>query len=500
MEDGQGEEARFAPTQPADSRHSLKWVVHLGVPLLLSLAGLVVALLLVYSFNVNDYDYSVFANMLWNFANGNGWLTSLYAGEARELFLADHLAWLIPVLSPFFVLFPSPYTLSVVHSLSFAATFFLVPFFVREVWKQRGRDDYLPAALFLLLLLAVSRGFCGAWAYQTHMTTLVMPFLLASLIALHRKALLWAVLFCLLTVLAQERASVALFGVGFYAALVTQHRRLGVALCVFSSLYFFAAVKLVIPFFAGGDYLYTSTVQPFHAVDKKVFYLLLFFASWLFLPLLGKRAWLASACALPIVSLNLLSDRKVMYAFSLHYQDLPSVFFLAAATFGLLRLWETRWLQGLSRRGAALLAGVGLLISCVDSYTSDNPKMPLRFLAHWRPSPELFALNATLGTYSQLPPEVKVYASSGIGPRFTMRKHRYVLTPQTASENLHSSMVFIAPKQNMFPFREHTEEMVALLLSNPSWVLTQQTPELLVFASADLLKEPEALPADRGPK
>ena len=460
----------------------LKWTVHLVVPLLLALTSFAAAWLKVYSFKVYDYDYTVFANMLWNFANGNGWLTSLYAGQPRELFLADHLAWLIPVLSPFFVLFPSPYTLSVLHSLSFAATFFLVPFFVREVWKQRGREDYLPAALFLLLALSFSRGFYGAWAYQTHMTTLVMPFLLASLIALHRKALLWAVLFCLLTVLAQERASVALFGVGLYAALVTQHRRLGVVLCVFSSLYFFAAVKLVIPFFAGGGYLYTSTVQPFHAVDKKVFYLLLFFASWYFLPLLGKRAWLASLCALPIVSLNLLSSRDVMYQFTLHYQDLPSVFFLAAATFGLLRLWETGWLQKLPRKGPAFLACACLLLSFAD-----NKRLPIRQLGSWRPNPHIARLNATLSEYSQLPPEIKVYAPVAIGPRFSMRKHRYPLNSQTASQHFSSSMVFVAPKHELSP--KEQEENVALLLSNPSLVLTQQTPELLVFASADLLKE-----------
>ena len=496
------EEVKFARADsdnaaPEDSVRKLKWLVHLVVPLLLSLAGLGLALLLVYSFNVNDYDYSVFSNMLWQFANGNGWHTSIYAGEVREFFLADHLAWLVPLLSPFFILFPSPYTLVVVHSLSFAATFFLVPLFVKEVWKQRGREDYVLPALFLLLLLAVSRGFCGAWAYPTHMTTLVMPFLLACLIALHRKALVWAVVFFLLAALGQERVSVALFGVGMYAAFITQNRRLGLALCAFSTLYFFAAVKLLIPFFSGGDYLYTDTLRLFHGVDRKALYLLLLFASWLFLPLVGKRAWLVTCCAAPIVSLNLLSDRKVMYAFSLHYQDLPSVFFLAAASFGLLHLLETGWLRKLPRKGLLLLACAGLFVSCADSYASDNKKMPLRFLAKWRPNASLSQLNAALSTYAGLPPEIRVYASSGIGPRFNMRKHRYVLTLQAAGQAFNSSMVFVAPGQNMYPHEAQKEEVVALLLSNPSLVLTQQTSELMVFSSADLCQEGKLCPAMR---
>jgi uncharacterized membrane protein len=133
------------------------------VPLLLSVATLVGALLRVYSFAAHGMDDGLFSNLLWNFANGNSWRMPLYAGEAREFFLADHLALLVPLFAPVFILFPSHYTLSVLHSLAFAATFFLVPVFVREVWKQHGRDDHLPTALFLLLTLSFFKGFCGAW-------------------------------------------------------------------------------------------------------------------------------------------------------------------------------------------------------------------------------------------------------------------------------------------------------------------------------------------------
>ena len=471
----------------------LKLFVHLIVPLLLSLTALAGALLKVYGFDPNDWDYGIFSNLLWNFAHGNGWRMSLYEGQARVLFLADHLALLVPLLAPFFILFPSPYTFSVLHGLAFSAVFFLVPFFVREVWKHGGRDDYLPAALFLMLALLNFPGFWRAWSYQSHMTTLVMPFLLASLIALHRKSLVWAVLFCLIVTLAQERASVALFGVGMYALFITKNHRLGLALCIFSTVYFFAAIKLAIPFFSGQGYLYSDAIQPFHDLDRKAWFLSMLFLFWFFLPLIGKRAFLAACCALPLLGLGLVSNREPMYSlFWAHYNDLPSIFFLAAATFGVLRLSEEKWFQQIPRAVVTLLACACLLISFAYFVSIGTSRlMPVSFLATWRPDPAIAQLNADLAAYSRLHPDVKVYASSGIGPRLSMRKHRYVLTLEAAEKHFNASMVFIAPNKGMYPYRSR-EEIVSLLrflASNQSLRLTKQTSDLLVFTSTDLLTD-----------
>ncbi|MCL2178602.1 MAG: DUF2079 domain-containing protein [Proteobacteria bacterium] len=468
--------------------------VHVGAPLLLSLIGLVGALLRVYVFQVNDGDYGIFSNLLWNFANGNGWRMSLYEGEPRVLFLADHLAWIAAPLSPVFLLFPSHYTLSVLHSLAFAATFFLTPVFVREVWKQNGRDDYLPPALFLLLTLALFRGFCGAWAFQSHMTTLVMPFLLAALVALHRRAFIWAVLFCFVVALAQERAAVAVFGVGMYAWLVTQNRRLGFVLCLLSAAYFFAAVKYIIPFFAGGgDYIYSGSIRPFYELHAKALFLFAFVAFWFFLPWVGRRAFWAGCSALPLLGLGLVSERQAMYGFAHQYQDLPTVFFLAASTFGLLHLLQTTWFARFSRRTVVSLACLCLLVSFVDSYTVSSRRMPLRFLRTcWPLESEIPRLNEALSSHFPLPPEVKIYASTGIGPRLSLHKYRYYLTPAMAGQHFDSSMVFVAPMHDMYPYQNQKSEILDLLSSNPSLKLSKQSPELLVFTSVDLLNEPTA--------
>jgi hypothetical protein len=89
--------------------------------------------------------------------------------------------------------------------------------------------------------------------------------------------------------------------------------------------------------------------------------------------------------------------------------------------------------------------------------------------------------------YSQLPPEIKVYAPGGTGVCFSMRKHRHSLTQQTATQHFSSSMVFVSPKYDPQSHLKEQEKNVALLLSNPSLVLTVQSSVLLVFTSNDLL-------------
>lgn len=459
--------------------------VHIAAPLLLSLIGLAAALIKVYEFDPNDWDYGIFSNLLWNFANGNGWLMSLYDGRDQAFFLADHLALLTPIFAPLFYFFPSPYTLSVLHSAAFAATFFLAPIYVKAVWNEAGRKNYLWPALFLLLSLSLFRGFAAAWSYQSHMTTLVTPVLLCALIALHYRATLWVIMLSLTVALAQERASVAVFGIGMYAYFIIDNKKLGISLCAFSVAYFFLAVKIIIPSFSSGDYGYSSAINPAHELDEKFEFLYEFYSFWFFLPLIGKRAFLVSLCAFPVLGLGLVSERSAMYGYWHHYQDLPSVFFFAASAFGLLRLTDVTLFDKIPKKVIVFLAFV-----CLYS-TYDNSKryIPARYLVNWQLNPETVRLNKEINAYSNLPPDIKVYTSSGIGPRFTMRKHRYVISPQVAAQKFSSSMIFIAPTRDMFPFNGKTDELLTQLKTNSSLSLTKHTPELLVFKSKDLLKD-----------
>lgn len=464
--------------------------VHFAVPAMLSVCFLLVGLLNIYRFySVNDLDYGLFSNLLWNLANGNGWRVSLYIGQDRLNFLADHLSLLAPFVSVVFKFFPSAYTLSVLHHIAFAAVFFLTPFLVRVIWQEeKGKGSYLLPACIALAILVLNRGFLGAWLFQSHMTTLSMPFILGALIALHKKSWWIALLLCIPAILAQERGALAVFGVGMYALLVLRQKKLGAAVCCFAGMYFVAAVVVIIPMFQSAGYMYASMLDPFYEPLTKITYVLLLAVSWLLLPLLGRRAFLAALCITPELGVALMSNRDHMFTLIYQYQDMASMFLLAASTHGLVLLSNIQGITKYMRRALLFLGPIIIIVAVAMS----GPAKISRFLEEtFFISPEIVALNKKLDTYNKdIPADVHVYATSIIGPRLSLRKHRYHITLARAQEGFANSIVFMSPYLDIVKRRkelvQNRLELQAALDNNPDLQLIAQDDLLRVYASKDI--------------
>lgn len=472
----------FAASTTAPEKNFLWWTVHCILPLALFLMGLLAAWYRIYTFNADDGDYGIFTNLLWNLAHGNGWQVSIYHGEVRYNFLADHFALIAPLFAPFFALFPSPFTLSVIHSVAIGAVYFLVPVLVKHIWQENGKQDYVKAALFILLALYFFKGFASAWRYQTHMTTLVTPFLLSSLIALHKRKLGWAVLFCVLVAFAQERAVVAVFGVGMYAFFITGQKRLGALLCLFSAMYFFAIVKVIIPSFYYGleGYIYNRHIRPFDDIQKKLQFLLNTYAYWFFLPLLGRKAFLSSLCAMPVIAIGLVSNRDSMYAFIHQYQDMPSIFLVAAAAQGVFWLLQQPWMRKIPAIGVTLLA---ILCLFVSAKVSRHPSS-WQHLVRWNIDSKTQQLHEELKPFLNLPENLTVYTLGKPGPYLSLRDKRRRFTPERAVEPFTESVVVIAVDPDQYPFS--LEQIQPPLDNNPSLRALFASDVLRVYASTDV--------------
>ncbi|WP_027187787.1 DUF2079 domain-containing protein [Desulfovibrio cuneatus] len=457
-------------------------VVHIAFPLCLSFFFFVGSLYRLYSFRVHDGDYGIFTNILWNFANGNGWRCSLYEGEVRVNFLADHFAMLVAPLSPLFKLFPSLYTLSVLHSLAFSVSFFLVPFLVKEIWRAGGRKDYLPSALFLMSLLAFYKPFIASWLFQAHMTTLVVPFAFATLLLLHKQRLFWAAVCAVIVALAQERAVVAVFGLGMYAFGITRNRRLGAALCIASAAYFFAIVKFIIPsFYQGqGAYYYNSFIRPFSMLGEKLLFCFSLLYKLFFLPVLGKNALWACACALPVLGIALVSSRDVMLGFAYHYQDLPSVFLFTAAVHGLLWLQAQAFFKRLRPQAVLLAVIVCMAIAGQNTWRAS----PFKVVLGIRPDAAVTQLHAELAPFLHLPEHIHVYSDCFIGPQLSLRKYRFQIVPWNVEQTFTSSIVLVGTHQ--VPFDKY-RDAIAKVGVNKSLTLVKQTDVLSIYLSNDLL-------------
>ncbi|SBV97490.1 membrane hypothetical protein [uncultured delta proteobacterium] len=456
--------------------------VHIGLPCIFAGIIITASVYCVYAF-LMPFDFGLFTNIIWNFAQGDGWHASFYEGQVRVNFLADHIALYIPFLSLPMRLFPSPYTLAVIHGIAVSSVYFLLPLLVREIWREAGRNDYLKAALFLLFALFVNKAFNSAWRYPAHMTTLSMPFILAAMIALHRKSLVFAAIWCICLIMAQERAAVAVFGVGMYAAAITGNIRFGAALCFLSTGYFFAVVKIISPSFYGeqGSYLYASMIDPFFDIKDKLVYVINLFFYLFFLPLAGRRALTAASCAGPVIALALISSRPYMYTIGSHYNDLQSMFLIAASAHGLLWLTAKPWFARLPRYAVCLLA-----LACL-AYSAKYARhtLPVQHFARMDAPEFVQPLDAAIKTYADIPPEVTAFITDRLEARFAPRKKVMELSYARAGRPFSSSMVFFSDRAYT-KYTVPVAEFIATLDKNPTLRLVSATEFLRVYASKDL--------------
>lgn len=402
--------------------------VHYGIPLALTFACVIASLADLYAFRVNDWDFSYFSVLPWNLGNGYGWHVPFHELDSGIPFYAHHWQPFALFLVPFLTLFDSPYTLSVLHGLALGTWFFLLPIFIRQVYGEDGRKDYLKTALFWELVLFVYLPFLGAWRYQTHLTTLVSPAIFLAVLSLHRRRFGWACFWCILLACGQERSSVAVFSIGMYAFLLLKQYRLGFSLCFASAAYFIGVVKVLFPFLRGGEsYAFSGAIHPFYEIPQKIYFLFQYILCTFCLPLAGKRAFLTALCSLPVLGIGLVSNRGSMYAFAHHYQDISAPFFLMAGVYGLLWIQKLPLWRRFSRK--AVLCCCVLLIAL--SFTFGRFSHPLVHLGFVVTDPRL-------DQYTTLHDELKrlldtsqgkmLFVQSGIGPLVSLRENRYSLS------------------------------------------------------------------------
>lgn len=465
--------------------------VHWGLPLCVTALFCAASYVQVRLFAVNDYDYGIYLNLLWNIANGHGWDTSLYRDLLGFSMLGDHFVPGAAVFAPLARLWESPYVLSQLHGVMFGATFFLLPHLVRAIWEheQADPDDpqgYLAPALFFSLMLFFMRPFLMAWRYQSHMGSLVAPLVLVAVLALYRDKRGWFWAAIVMMLFAQERASLFVCGVGIYATLVLRRYRLGGFLVVFSSLWFLAVVKVVIPWFQGGarSYLYAQTIAPLYGLGDKVRYTGTLIWYNFLLPLCGRRAMLAALAGLPLLSLNLVSRRETMYSFTHHYSDALALFLLLASIHGFIWLRDLARAKGLAPRWLVGGCVVVLCAAFIHTKWVTPPGLAWRLLQKDNVA-MLNALHADLAPFAAVDDDIEVFTHLGLGPRFSLRSQRRVITPERAAMPLRNALVVASPVVGQW-----TTDYAGItrnLEANPTMIPVVRTPHLCVYASEDVI-------------
>ena|GEM_PF-1024434 len=475
-------------------------VLYWWLPLAYTLCFCACSTLQVFFFDVNDWDFSYFLTQPWRIAQGWDAAVPFADSVSVDVFWAHHLTGLGFLLAPLFRIFPSPYTLALLHACACGLTAFALPRLVRQIYADfapaQDRESRLRwSALCLLVIFFFFQPYLGAFRYATHYTTLVSPLTFWAVLWLHQRRMTRFWLCCCVICLAQERAVVTVCCLGMYAFLLLGERRLGVALCALSCLLFFGAVKVALPWLrewagcADTGYAFQNGLAPLAMLPEKGRFLAVCLLCTLGLPLCGRRAAAAALCALPLLAMALVSNREGMFDFWHHYHDIAAVFLLCAMAYGLLRLQER-----LPARHWKRLFALGTLVYCVahvaSPYQASQPVVRSAMLLTLPHADELRRLNDDIRVFDNLPEHVALYVQSGLGPRLSLHKNRYLACATAIKQAAaHVSLMALSPLCGQYELGGSYAEIAAMADAAPGLTLLADTGRLRIYASERLCAE-----------
>lgn len=191
--------------------------------------------------NSTSRDLSVYQQILWNTAHGRPFETTLL--ESNRVHLAEHVALLLPLLSPAYAVFPDVRPLFVVQSLTLALGSVPIYLFARRLIGGFALPTLLVASYFALPVLTDI-----ALDNVYPVTQSALPVGLAGYFFLTRRYRPGVAL-ALLAMLMEEEAGLAVAGLGLLLLLRPGTRRLGAALAAYAAVWLALVTLVVMPRF-----------------------------------------------------------------------------------------------------------------------------------------------------------------------------------------------------------------------------------------------------------
>lgn len=388
------------------------------------------------------------------------------------------------------------------HGAASGSLAFILPRLVRQIYQDSDPEDgdrWLWTACILLAFFFVFRPVLTPWSRQTHYTTLVTPFLALAVLFLHQKLWWPLVICCVIICSGQERASISLFSLGMYAALLLNNRRVAISLCLASVLWFFTVTQLWLPWMREladlqHGYAFEKFLAPASHIKEKLRYVWSLFLYTCFLPLCGKRALLCFFCVMPFVALMVASNYQMMWSFTGQYEDLPGIFILLSCGYG-LRFWQQKLRPAIFKKCFLFLCPVVVVLILATQTGYYNPLMTsIRLLT----SPERDAaalLRDDLARLPRLPDTLLIWVQSGLGPHLFYPKERYTADISRLPTVMENTLILLSPLVGTFRLtgratggRDPQAYATARTFfdAHPDLLLLKDTGVLVIYGSRDL--------------
>ena len=418
----------WQPSPPPPSRTPV--LTALVVLLVLAAGGLLAAYprMLHFSFVFSAYDVGMHLQALWKFSRLDGLLNTI-----RGLpYWGDHLWIAYALLAPVYNIWPTATVLYAYQGLGLAAGGL-------AVWGIARRRLASPvAALVPVVLYLCYPGLIYTAQENFHPEAIGSTWLLVVLWAQEtgRRRLFWlAVALALAT-----KEDIALYLIGFAAWIFLRgDRRRAVVLAGVCAVYFFIAMKVLLPAFNGVGFFRASGGYWFSALAANVmnpsWYAEVFARpvarayAWdlvwpvAFLPLLSPVTLFLLAVPAFIVN-NLAGGYLVSVHYHYMYGIIPGVFMATVEALATLEGLARRWLHPTWLRRAVGTIVLGLVLVPALRMQVGKPQREVSYLfmaSHLRPydSEKVRFLHATI---ARIGPEAKVAASHNLVPFLADRR------------------------------------------------------------------------------
>ncbi|MEW6096628.1 MAG: DUF2079 domain-containing protein [bacterium] len=190
-------------------------------------------------------DLGMFTHVMWNTINGKILYFQIYGKGIN--FLGEHMSPILFVLVPFYWLYPDPRTLLFIQTVLISLGAIPVYLIAMNLLKER-----FAALCFVIAYLCYP--FTGRVnLFEFHEVCFVIPFLLFCFYFLQRRNYKLYYLFMILSLSVKEEISIAIFMIGLFAFLGMKERKLGLITMIISIMWAFVSIKILIPFFRGGE-------------------------------------------------------------------------------------------------------------------------------------------------------------------------------------------------------------------------------------------------------
>jgi uncharacterized membrane protein len=384
------------------------------------------------TFRTHAMDLGYYVQVVWALGHG---LTP-YETLLEQHAWAGHLSPILYLMAPLGRLPWLPEALLVFQSLALALG--AVPLYLMA--RPRVGDV---AAAGLAVLYLLNPTLHGINTKDFHTAALAIPLLITAMYAVQTRRwwLFWPAL--ALTLGTREDASIAVVGLGLWAAMAKRRFLLGGGVALIGIAWLFASVGWIMPHFRGEPYPYLTAryghlgnslgaiilspiLRPRAVLEtllsaRRLRYVAALLAPLGFLPL---AAPIAAVGALPALAQNLLNSDPILFNYRTQYQSFVLPFLVVASIAGLERV--RAWSQGAvrpSRLGAMLTPRRVLTGAALVSLVLSDRTVNGLAVSRWRPTDDA---RTAVKVMDSIPPSASVCAGERFFPHLARRQKVFV--------------------------------------------------------------------------